>query len=731
MKDLRLSVKFILIFGLVVALCLFQGGLARWSADEVDRHVIEVADVRIPSLEGLLLIVDNMRRVIEIQRTLLIPSLPPERAEALLGEVATARAGYKRGFDMYEALPQTPEEAGLWKEFLEGLNRGRGLNEQFFALEKEYRQTRSQAVYDRMAGLVLGEFTEANAKTFALLEKIVGINAKVGLEAGQEAKEHSRFGKDLLLAAMAATVILVLPLAFLLARAIVVPLRRARAMAEAFARGDLSGRMKLDRRDEIGALGAAMDGMADVVSRLVGDIDAVAEETARGALRKRLGQDGLQNEFAALAGKLDAMLDGVVTLLDALPAPIMIRDAQRTMLFLNRAGGLGLADPTAMEGRKCGDHFQTDDCRNGHCACDKAVTSGTKETGTTVARPRPDLAIEIEYTAIPLTRGAVMEYVVDLSQLKAAQRELLGKAAAQLETVVESVTTAAEQLSAQVEQASRGAEVQSHRVGETATSMEEMNSTVLEVAKNASSVAGTSEQARSKAQDGSEVVEQAIVGISEVRQLSIGLKEDMTALGRQAESIGAIMNVISDIADQTNLLALNAAIEAARAGEAGRGFAVVADEVRKLAEKTMAATKEVGEAIRGIQRGTQQNIANVDRAAGKIEEATVLAGRSGESLREIVSLVDLTTDQVRSIATASEQQSATSEEINRAIDDVNRISSETADAMRQSEQAVLNLSEQAQALQRLILDIQTEAGGSAAAGKVLPGGRSTGFGTLA
>ncbi|MDP2846999.1 MAG: methyl-accepting chemotaxis protein, partial [Humidesulfovibrio sp.] len=196
-------------------------------------------------------------------------------------------------------------------------------------------------------------------------------------------------------------------------------------------------------------------------------------------------------------------------------------------------------------------------------------------------------------------------------------------------------------------------------------------------------------------------------GINTMQSVSMSLKEDMGQLGKQAEGIGQIMNVISDIADQTNLLALNAAIEAARAGDAGRGFAVVADEVRKLAEKTMNATREVGDAIRGIQEGARKNMDNVDRAVHTVEEATKLANTSGEALHEIVSLVDTATDQVRSIATASEEQSATSEEINRSIEDINRISGETADAMRQSAQAVGELANQTQSLRTLIERMKT------------------------
>jgi len=196
----------------------------------------------------------------------------------------------------------------------------------------------------------------------------------------------------------------------------------------------------------------------------------------------------------------------------------------------------------------------------------------------------------------------------------------------------------------------------------------------------------------------------------------------MTTLGAQAQGIGHIMNVISDIADQTNLLALNAAIEAARAGEAGRGFAVVADEVRKLAEKTMTATKEVGDAIKQIQQGTQKNIGNVDRTVKTIEEATRLAKTSGDALGEIVDFVDRSTDQVRSIATASEQQSSASEEINRSVEEVNRIAAETSDALRQSAQAVGELAQQAQELSTMIEDMQggqTSGRGQAA----LPGKR--------
>ena len=180
------------------------------------------------------------------------------------------------------------------------------------------------------------------------------------------------------------------------------------------------------------------------------------------------------------------------------------------------------------------------------------------------------------------------------------------QAAGRIQVVMETVLAASEQLATLSIQANQGAEEQSRRLDGTATAMEQMRATVLEVARGASDAAQMSEQARSKAEEGAEVVGKAVTCITAVRDQAREMQSDMGNLGKQAEDIGRIMSVISDIADQTNLLALNAAIEAARAGDVGRGFAVVADEVRNLAEKTMAATGEVGRAIMDIQNGTKK-----------------------------------------------------------------------------------------------------------------------------
>ena len=296
---------------------------------------------------------------------------------------------------------------------------------------------------------------------------------------------------------------------------------------------------------------------------------------------------------------------------------------------------------------------------------------------------------------------AMEEARVAQAQAEQAKREGMISAAAQIEEVVEQLNVSISDISEQVENTSGALDHAASRLAETATAMEEMNSTVLEVAKNAGGASDISNAAKRKAEVGSEIVSRAVVGIQEVQRQSQALRDGMAQLDDHAKAISQIMGVISDIADQTNLLALNAAIEAARAGEAGRGFAVVADEVRKLAEKTMSSTTDVGNAIAAIQQSAGQSIQQVEKAVGNISEATEYSNKSGEALKEIVGMVDQTADEVRAIAAASEQQSATSEEINRSVADVNHIAASTSQSM----QVAMKELESLRALARNLMDL--------------------------
>ncbi|MHC1788953.1 methyl-accepting chemotaxis protein [Solidesulfovibrio sp.] len=348
--------------------------------------------------------------------------------------------------------------------------------------------------------------------------------------------------------------------------------------------------------------------------------------------------------------------------------------------------------------------------------------AGRDEIGTLAEAMRRMLAALKEHLARATVRGeeaaaeaakaqvAIAEAEQHRQAAETARNEGMLHAAGQLSGVVDVLTAATTALAEHTERATRGAAEQSGRLSEAVASMGEMSATVMDVAQSAAVASQTTASARDKAASGSDVVRRAVDGIGAARDKALALARDMAELGSQTEGIGRVLGVISDIADQTNLLALNAAIEAARAGDAGRGFAVVADEVRKLAEKTMTATAEVGQAIRDVQTGTQKGVAGVREAVGVIETATALAGESGQALDAIVTLVESAADQVRSIAAASQQQSAASDSIEATIADVNRVSDDTAQAMEQAAIAVADLSEQARVLGALIDDLRSDGG---------------------
>ncbi|WP_029457952.1 HAMP domain-containing methyl-accepting chemotaxis protein [Solidesulfovibrio alcoholivorans] len=255
----------------------------------------------------------------------------------------------------------------------------------------------------------------------------------------------------------------------------------------------------------------------------------------------------------------------------------------------------------------------------------------------------------------------------------------------------------------------QGARQQQQQLESTADAMGQMRDAVTDVAQNAAEASTATGQTREIALEGEAIVKNTMEAMGRLKNMAETLKADMGQLGKRSEGIGAVVQVISDIADQTNLLALNAAIEAARAGEAGRGFAVVADEVRKLAEKTMAATGEVTANIKSIQSMTHENMDGMDKTMEAVDATAGLAEQSGEMLRRILGAADASAGQVRAIAAAAEQQAASARSIMDSMDRVSEIARDNADRAQDASQHFQNLADQTGALSGLIRELgQTE-----------------------
>ncbi|HXM66634.1 MAG TPA: HAMP domain-containing methyl-accepting chemotaxis protein [Candidatus Acidoferrum sp.] len=271
------------------------------------------------------------------------------------------------------------------------------------------------------------------------------------------------------------------------------------------------------------------------------------------------------------------------------------------------------------------------------------------------------------------------------------------------------VASASEEISSSATQQAQSAETQKDQAVQVSTAMQEMSSTVNSVSDSCNKAATAASQAAETARLGGSIVAGTLTKMKVIAQSVGATAKKMEELGRSSDQIGRIIGVIDDIADQTNLLALNAAIEAARAGEQGRGFAVVADEVRKLAERTTTATKEIAQMIKNIQDETKVAVVAIESGTKQVEEGVTSTAKAGDSLRAIIQMSEEVGGMITEIATAATEQSSTTEQVNINIDQIAKLVKESAIGAQQSATACQDLSSLALDLQTMVSKFKLES----------------------
>ena len=466
--------------------------------------------------------------------------------------------------------------------------------------------------------------------------------------------------------------------------------------------------------------------------------------------------------FGDFANSINSILKKIQyqsEMLNNLPTPVMSMDTDFNITYINRIGAELIGkDQGEVTGLKCYDQMKTDDCQTERCACAIAMREDKPASSETTANPGNNKDLPIYYTG-KATRdnegniiGAV-EFIADLTPTKEKEKYLdistkrlhkvmeqvsqgdltvhlepegkdeivdnlfnstnqmvknIKQIIHQITESVDSTISVSTQIAASVEEMSAGAEELNNQTHAIATSIDEMTKTIVETTQNTTSAAESARDAGVIANEGGRVVNNTVEGMETISRVVSQAAEKIIELGNNSDKIGEIIAVINEIAEQTNLLALNAAIEAARAGEHGRGFAVVADEVRKLSERTSTATKEIADMVEEIQSYTKQAVASIHEGTTEVQEGKELASKAGEAISNIVEKTNIVVDEINQVATASEEQSSTSEQVSQNIIMINNVSSETLIGIQQVASATYELNQMTENLQEVLKQFKIE-----------------------
>ncbi|RII27894.1 MAG: methyl-accepting chemotaxis protein [Geobacter sp.] len=442
----------------------------------------------------------------------------------------------------------------------------------------------------------------------------------------------------LMIIIMAGAVLLSMLISFLITRSITRPVDAALGVANKIAEGDLTVTIEATSHDEMGQLLDAMGKMAASLRSMIGRIRSTSDQVASAANEISRGSEQMNR---AAANQASAAEETSATMVQ-MAASIQTVAANADSLATN-----------------------VDE-----------VSSSVQELGA--SSEQISRSAEVMSASVIETSATIEQMTVSIDRVAQSAEELASS--------VSETSSTIEQMTVSIDQVAGNTQELQQVATDTAATVEQLAISIRESAKNVGSADDVAKAAAREGAAGQEAVQQALAAMERVGSVIDKTALSIANLGKRSEEIGSIVKVINEIADQTNLLALNAAIEAARAGDAGRGFAVVAEEVRKLAERSVNATKEIGEVIKQVQADTNDSVKYGELAAQEARSSMELSGAAGNALSNIVRSIEQTSNLMSEIALMSGEQANTSGQVLKSVERMTLSTAQVANAAREQAQ---------------------------------------------
>lgn len=668
LNNLSIRKKLMYSFSLLIGFLIMIGIIGLYNMSTIHSNVTLFADVYLPSTDYLLQLDRDLHQAMVAQRTMVFTDPASERFKQLKLDNETNIQQSIERWGKFKLAKDTQIGDELLTKHEEERTKWIAVSNRIISLiEQNTPESRNAAIE-----LALGE----GSKTFEAAREEINKLTEIGDGLSLKAKESSAATYSsvrlIIFAVLVFVTILALWIAYNIYNMISKPVGEATFLMTELGKGHLKNRVKVHSTDEIGVLSDTMNKFADTLDFIVSNMYKIAD-----------GQFNMNIKNLDAGDEIAPGLNKIITTLNNLKQEA--KDLTEAALNGNLS--------------KRGDSAKFD---GGY----KEIINGFNSTLDEMIHPiQEGSKILQEMSKGDLTVRATAEYKGDhqiiinsINTVAVSLHDTIYR----VREAIEATASASAQISGSTEEMASGAAEQSNQTTEVASAVEEMTKTILETSNNASLASDAANRAGKFAKEGDKVVSETIEGMQRIAQVVNKSSETVHTLGESSNQIGEIVQVINDIADQTNLLALNAAIEAARAGEQGRGFAVVADEVRKLAEKTTKATKEIAGMIKRIQSDTEDAVVSMNQGTTEVEKGRVLADEAGKSLKAIIKgtieVVDISTQ----VAAASEEQSSAAELISKSIEAINSVSQETSSGIQQIARATEDLSRLTENLQNMI-----------------------------